>query len=210
MAFKKKIPEKKSGSRRTIILIVIASVLGISCAGYYYFDRPAPPPVDNSADAVKYMASPEFKKLSEDERKAYFKGVNENLGDDRGAFFKEASSLSDDERKQLRENTGSIFRSMMTDRVNKYFSLPLDQRTAYLDDMINEMEKRRKSGNGPSPPPQDGKKDSGGDKGGTPGKGGPPGVERIKKMIEGTSSSDRAKHIQFMRDMRTRMQERKG
>lgn len=206
MAIKKKMVEKKSGGRkRTIILIAVASMLGISCVGYYYFDRPVPPPVEKSSDAVKYMASPEFKKLSEDERKAYFKDVNEKLGDDRGAFFKEVSSLSEGERKQLRENTGSIFRAMMNERVNKYFALPKEERTAYLDDMIDEMEKRRKE----RPPPAPAEKKDGKDNKEGPGRG-PGGPERMKKMIEGTSSSDRAKHIQFMMDMRARMQERKG
>ncbi|OGV52887.1 MAG: hypothetical protein A2017_17150 [Lentisphaerae bacterium GWF2_44_16] len=207
MDFKKKTVEKKSGNRkRTIVLIAVAYVLGISCAGYYYFKRPVSPPVENSSDAVKYMASAEFKKLSADERKAYFKGVNEQLGEGRGAFFKEASSLSENERKQLRENTGSIFRSMMNERVNKYFALPKEERSAYLDKMIDEMEKRRKDGPPPGSPPgenKDGKNDRRGDKGG-------PSVERMKKHIEGTSSSDRAKNIQFMMDMRARMQERKG
>lgn len=210
MAFKKKAIEKKSGNRkRTIVLIAVAYVLGLSCAGYYYFKRPVSPPVEKSSDAVKYMASTEFKKLSEDERKAYFKGVNEKLGEDRGAFFREASSLSDDERKQLRENTGSIFRAMMNERVNKYFSLSKEEKTAYLDKMIDEMEKRRKDGPPPGAAPPGENKNAKANKDGGPGKG-PGGPERIKKMIEGTSSSDRAKNIQFMMDMRARMQERKG
>ncbi len=46
--------------------------------------------------------------------------------------------------EQMRRDIGRVARiQMMEYRVNEYFSMPEDKRTAYLDKMIDEMEARR-------------------------------------------------------------------
>lgn len=217
MDFKKKKTDAKkaggkSGRKRTVILVSIASFLGICCAGYYAFNRPVPPAIDkqSSDEMVKYLASPEFAKLPEEVKKDYFKGVNEKFDDEGKSIRGEASNLADGDRQQLRDNTEKLVRAMFQERIDKYFALPKEERTAYLDKVIDEMQKRReerqkareKSGNDK---PQNANNQQGNNRQRDPARG----LERAKKRIENNDSSTRAKQVQFFKDLHARSAERK-
>ncbi|OGV50399.1 MAG: hypothetical protein A2017_15470 [Lentisphaerae bacterium GWF2_44_16] len=216
MDFKKKRDAKKAGSKsgrkRTVILVSIASFLGICCAGYYAFNRPVPPAIDkqSSDEMVKYLASPEFAKLPEEVKKNYFKGVNEKFDDEGKSIRGEASNLADGDRQQLRDNTEKLLRAMFQERIDKYFALPKEERVAYLDKVIDEMQKRReerqkareKSGNDK---PQNANNQQGNNRQRNPARG----LERAKKRIESNDSTTRAKQVQFFKDLRARSAERK-
>lgn len=217
MAVNKKTDVKKNGGKkslrkRTVILVSIASFLGICCVGYYALNRPEPPELDkqSSDEMVKYLASPEFAKLPEEVKKDYFKRVNEKFDDDGKSIRGEASNLADGEKQQLRDNTEKLVRAMFQERIDKYFALPQEERTAYLDKIIDEMDKRReerqkareKSGNDKQPP-------QAGNQQGNRQRDPARGLERAKKRIEGTDSSARAKQVQFFKDLRARAAERK-
>lgn len=218
MDFKKKTDARKaggkSGRKRTVILVSVASFLGICCAGYYAFNRPVPPAIDkqSSDEMVKYLASPEFAKLPEEVKKDYFKGVNEKFEDEGKSIRGEASNLAEGDRQQLRDNTEKLLRAMFQERIDKYFALPKEERTAYLDKVIDEMQKRReerqkareKSGND-KPPPQAGNQQGNNNRQRDPARG----LERAKKRIESNDSTTRAKQVQFFKDLRARSAERK-
>jgi hypothetical protein len=120
----------------------------------------------------------------------------------------------------------------METRIESYFALSPDQRAAYLDNEIREMEKRRNeferrrqqdgqgaNGNNPGPPPggpggpMGGPGGPGGRRGGPGGPGGPPGPWdmasdagklRRNDMFDHLSPAKRAKLDVFFTDMAKR------
>ena len=54
-----------------------------------------------------------------------------------------AANLTEEERRQLRENIRPVMRQEMDNRMKAYFELPKEEKTAYLDKMLDEMEARR-------------------------------------------------------------------
>ena len=128
-------------------------------------------------------------------------------------------NLNEGQREQVFREFGQSMRRQFTERIDKYFELPEDQRVAYLDEQIREMEKWRQAreanrgegGNG-----------RGGQAGG-PGRGGPggpPGGDRRgnrgddgsgmsgrRRMLDRTSAEERAKFTEYMQAMQERREQ---
>ena len=59
-------------------------------------------------------------------------------------FRQAMDQLRPEQREQVRSQMEGMFREQMMQPVKAYFSLPSEQRTAFLDQQINAMEQRRK------------------------------------------------------------------
>ena len=182
--------------------ILLGSGLLVICGGIITWavwpNNPPDPATQSPQQIAKYMASKQFAGLDDTKKQDYLSKMG-----DRRELFRAAGELNEQERQQLRENVGSVFRRDMESRVDRYFELPSDQRTAYLDEMIDRMPNRR----GPmtdsanrQPPGVQGQGRRGGGRGFTP--------ERLRRRIENTPPERRAKFAEFMRAYRQRMQER--
>jgi hypothetical protein len=160
--------------------------------------------------AVRWASKPNFSKMSPRQIREYFDS-NE---------FRDANEQT---RRGIREQMGEVMQARMTAQVNGYFALPEgDQRTAYLDKIIDEMQARRAgflARRDPNRPP-DG---NGFGRFGSPGANGRPrfgqrgangrrrpriNPERMRARSERIDSQTRAQMIQFRREMRARMKQR--
>ncbi len=179
---------------KTILIVIIALVASVAVAV----------PL-----AVRHYRKPNFAKMTPRQIREYFDS-NE---------FRDAN---EDVRREVRGQMFAAMRTRMTAQVNGYFALPEgEQRTVYLDKIIDEMQTRRAeflSRRDPNRPP---------DANGPPGFGPPdanrprfgqrsangrqrPRInpERIRERSSGISADTRVKMIQFRRDLFNRMQER--
>jgi hypothetical protein len=160
--------------------------------------------------AVHWASKPNFSKMSPRQVREYFDS-NE---------FRDANEQT---RRVIREQMGEVMQARMTAQVSGYFALPEgDQRTAYLDKIIDEMQARRAeflAGRDPNRPP-DG---NGFGRFGPPDANGRPrfgqrGVngrqrprmnpERMRARSERFSADTRVRMMQFSRDLFNRMQQR--
>ena len=160
--------------------------------------------------AVHWASKPNFSKMSPRQIREYFDS-NE---------FRDANAQT---RREIREQMGEAMGARMTAQANGYFALPEgDQRTAYLDKIIDEMQARRAeflARRDPNRPP-DG---NGFGRFGTPDVNGRPrfgqrgadgrqrpriNPERMRARSERFSADTRVKMIQFRRELRARMEQR--
>lgn len=185
-----------------------------------------PPPTADKRDVVKFIASDEFVALPTEQKKPYL----EALGTNPREFFEVArnSGLDDEQRRQLMEN---VFMARAQEQVDGYFALPLGrQRTAYLDKIIDEGERRREEwaarratqparpegerermGRGPDGPRGDGQSGAAGQGGGGDGqgrRGRGMTAERIKSRMENTPAEIRARWAEFRKALSDRRKER--
>ena len=130
-------------------------------------------------------------------------------------IFYSARSMTDDEKKNLRENMRPMFEIAMNKKAKEYFSLPQDKREAFLDSELDKMEERRANrGNNPNAAFGQGGGAPGGAPGGAVAQGNAggrrqgPTAKAIKQRIETTDPVDRAKAAQYRKDMRARAQQR--
>jgi len=172
--------------------------------------------------AVHWASKPNFSKMNPRQIREYFDS-NE---------FRDANEQT---RREIREQMGEAMGARMTAQANGYFALPEgDQRTAYLDKIIDEMQARRAeflAGRDPNRPPDGNGFGRFGSPGanGPPGASGPPGAngrprfgqsgangrqrprinpERMRARSERFSADMRVKMMQFGRDLFNRMQQR--
>ena len=119
------------------------------------------------------------------------------------------------ERSERRNYARSAMREVMTRRVNEYHKLPKEERVAYLDNVIDEMQERRaefeKMREQRTQERQQSRETS--DKNGQGGRegrrgGGRRDPSRMRSRMERVDSDTRAKMTNFMMDMRARMEER--
>ena len=206
-------------NRKTALIVAACVVLvaGIAGASYALWSRPAEEPTaqpapepsaENRPEVVKYMASESFDKLDDKAKKEYFDQVSGAGG--RGFGFRgRGADLTEEERQRLRENVRPLARQAMEERMTAYFELPKAEKTAYLDDMIGRMqagrearEKRRQEraaaaeANTDSAPTTNNNRRR---RRFTP--------ERMRTRIEASDPEQRARRIQFMRDLRERAEE---
>jgi hypothetical protein len=208
-----------------LVLVLVLVVAGIVCA-VILLDGGAPPPVDDIADqnaAVEALKSADFSKLSEEDKVAYAEKLRElrpwelmrpGRGGD-GEGEDSTPELTEEERKSMRENARTLFHAALNDRVQGYFGTPEEDRTAYLDKLIDDMQQRRKE--------MEQRRSSEGEGGTTPGgrdrdgegrreEDGTDrrerGMARMKNRIETTDPEERAQFVEFMKQMRARMEER--
>jgi hypothetical protein len=171
--------------------------------------------------AVRHYSKPNFSKMSPRQIREYFDSND----------FRDAN---EDVRREIRGQMFEAMQARMTAQVNGYFALPEGKaRTAYLDNIIDEMQARRAeflSRRDPNRPP---------DANGPPPGFGPPGFaeglrrgppdvnrprfgqrsanarqrprvnpERMRERSSGISADMRVKTMQFRRDLQDRMQQR--
>jgi hypothetical protein len=148
------------------------------------------PDIQTTKSKFDYITSKKFENLPASEKVKYVKGANP-----RELFGKDAK-LSDDEKKTLLTAVRPVFRSMRKKQVNKYLELQTQsEKTAYLDEMIDERIERwklRESATGVKK-----------------GKWKKPSLAKIKERIETTDPKERAKWMEFRMAIRQRMKERK-
>ncbi len=169
----------------------------------------APDPNEQSPqEIVEYMASREFGRLPAEARSQYMqqaRDVRRRQGDPGRAHRAE---LSDSQRRQLRENMRSTMRAHMEQRLDEYFGLPPEERTAYLDRMIDRMQQHRERPDRPRPDADRSGRSEGGDGDRRQGRRRGPTPERLKRRLEHSTPEMRAKFVEFRKALRKRMEER--
>ncbi|MFP4053694.1 MAG: hypothetical protein ACLFV7_07520 [Phycisphaerae bacterium] len=156
------------------------------------------------------LASKEFGSMSLSDRAAYLKRIEQETGQNPRRLLRRAE-LSEEQRSRLRENLAPLGRQRMQERMQKYFDLPAQQRTAYLDKMIDEFQERRtewekRRAQRQANPPKEG--DNGQQtRRGREGRGHFT-AGRLRQRIETSDPLERARHVEFISALRKRMQER--
>ena len=139
----------------------------------------------------------------------------------REQFHREVQQLSEEQRRALFHKGHQAMREAMRKRIDEYFTLPPEKRTAALDRAIDEMERFRREREAQGPPP------GRGHPGDSPPEGGPPGAgrrrgprpagsqdmaerrqQRMKRMLDSTTPEGRAKMHAYHEAMRERRKER--
>ncbi|MFA6292615.1 MAG: hypothetical protein WC637_12575 [Victivallales bacterium] len=185
-------------------------------ASYMYFNRPClpNPGKQKTEDIAKLMASDKFAKVPEDLKNKYL----ENLANQDKAreIFYSARSMTDDEKKNLRENMRSMFEVTMNKKAKEYFALPPEKREAFLDSELDKMAERfaNRPNNPGGPNPGFGQGGGGGAPGGAAAQGNAggrrqgPTPQAVKKRIETTTPVDRAMGAQYRAALRAKAQQR--
>jgi hypothetical protein len=194
------------------LLLITATVLGVVLIG----SEPAPQS-DSRDDLIKFVASEDFASLSEDKQRQYIQRLGEG-GNRREVFRAAREQLTDEQRQQLRENMSSMMQQQMQKRVEEYFALPPEQRQQHLDATIDEMIARReqfatrraeRQAQGETNRPESSTSDAPNQtdqQTRRPRRG--PSAERLKRRIENTDPETRARFVQYISDLRARMEER--
>ena len=205
-------PTKKNTSTATVNQKVwirtgigaIAILLLIGIGWFVWSLRP-----DREVEAAKQlftqMRNPETSADERDRLRTEWRALEENL--------------SDGQREQVFRSAGQDMRRQFTQRIDRYFELPADQRVAYLDEQIREMEQWRRDREANRGDRNDGNR-GGGRVGGPGGGGGPPrgdrqdrqgddgsGMSRRRRMLDRTSPEQRAKFTEYMQAMQERREE---
>ncbi len=115
------------------VLAAIATLLlfasGFSWAWWFKTD----PQVEMVRALQAKAFSAESRTLDPEERRAVFAKMRE-----------ESEKLTDEQRRALREEVREGFQGRMQERIGRYFELSGDERVAYLDAQIDEMEARKR------------------------------------------------------------------
>jgi hypothetical protein len=222
---------------RNPLPLILAAVIALALAsgGAYLLTRSAPAapdPVDMEPQEIaKFMASDAFTRMDKDQQMEYLDLARRKLGGGRRMFGPPRGEedgqnpLTDEERRQLRENVGPLAREMREQEMKKtmdaFFALPREQRKAFLDEQIDRMqerfgrwqarraeattrparaERRRTEQPSSAPTPPGEPRTATRRRGPTP--------ERMKQRIETTNPEDRARRIEYWRALRERMEER--
>lgn len=196
--------------KKYVITVVALLFTGSATFAYYiYFRSPKlpDPGKQKTEEITKLIASDNFTKLPEDLKNKYL----ENLANQDKAreIFYSARSMTDDEKKNLRENMRGMFEMAMNKKAKEYFALPQEKREAFLDSELDKMAERF----GNRPPPafgQGGGAPSGGAaaQGNQGGRRQGPSAKAVKKRIETTDPVDRAMAAQYRTALRARAQQR--
>ena len=204
-------------NKKTVLILFIGAALVAGAAAAYSLwpareGDPAPPPVpaeQTPGQTVEYLASEKFGRLDDAAKQEYFDSVVDHY-ESKKTWPVPRAELTDEERERLRKNAGPLFRKTIGKRIDKYFQLPREERTAYLDEMIDRMEEMRKAGRERGKHQQQVKPGTPGAS--TSGHPGPPGrqfkPEWLKRWIEETPPEERAKQTQFMMAIQKRRLER--
>ena len=198
----------------TAVAVLFAGSASFAC--YKYITRPTLPNPDRqkTEDIAKLMASDKFTKIPEDLKNKYL----ENLANQDKAreIFYTARSMTDDEKKNLRENMRSMFEITMNKKAKEYFTLPPEKREAFLDSELDKMAERfaNRPNNPGGPNAGFGQGGGGGAPGGAAAQGNAggrrqgPTPQAVKKRIETTTPVDRAMAAQYRAALRARGQQR--
>ena len=216
----------------TSVLILIFTVTG-ALAYFKYFSGPPmpklPDPKEQKPDEIaKVIASDTFTKLPQKAKDAYLENlVNQ---DKTREIFYSARDMSDEDRKNLRDNMRAAFEITMKKTAQEYYALPPEKKEAYLDAQLDKMAERfaerqrqmeAQGGTGGGGGGSGGSffggrgQDSGGggaQAGQGQGQGGrrreAPSPQQVKNRIENTDPESRAQMSQYRAALRKRAQQR--
>ncbi len=150
-----------------------------------------------------YMASREFGRQTAEARRQYVIQVKQLSDGQSPRMWGRDGSLSESERKQLRENMKPVMIEHMRKEVDAFFRMTPEEQTAHLDKVIDKkLEVIRNHA------PQ---ADRGGARGAPDeGKGRRKGFnpQRLKKKLEGIPAEDRARAMEYRKAIRDRMEAR--
>lgn len=131
--------------KKTILIATTASIALLTAAATYWLttaNRP-PRPTDNPISITKFAATPEFAKLTDDQKAPYLIQIRNNL--DTILAAAENGQLTRDEQKQAVRN---VIRGRAHLELKEYVALPPGPaRKAKLDRLIDEQEKLRQRAN---------------------------------------------------------------
>lgn len=185
----------------------IVAILLCGLVSTYAVIRKPRPKSDKPEDIAKFVASDGFKKLSDDEQKAYMRQMRPPRGANREDMRKRMDSLTEAERQAMFRNMHELRERERIAELKKYFALSKAEREKYLDEKIAEEDRRfaefekrmaqhraqaaqnAKNGEQPQRPPR------------------PSEAQRaafMKERIETTPPEVRAARQQFHKDMQAR------
>lgn len=123
-------PTEESAFGKGKIAIAIVAILLVGGAVWAFLgNRP-----DAEVEKVKQLQAEAFKPdATPEQRRENFQLVRQEM-----------EKLSPEQRDQVREQMHEGFERRMDEQIRTYFALPAEQKTAYLDKQIQEMEQRRK------------------------------------------------------------------
>lgn len=145
--------------------------------------------------AVSHYSKPDFTKMTPQQIRQYFDSNQ----------FRDAN---EDKRQEMRDQMGEAMMARAEKQANEYAALSADEKTVYLDKIIDDMEARRaeflaREANGPPDPNfprrqrgQQGRQFR------------MPEPSRMRERSERIGTDTRVKMMQFRQDMMNRMQER--
>jgi hypothetical protein len=170
-------------------------------------DPPPTPLTSPPAEIVGYLASEEFDALGETEQDAYYDKIVADLPrpirpDTLIPFYQAAAELTDEQRERIERDDRPLSRRVMFAMMTDYFQMSPNEKTAYLDEMLDSWGGGRDRASEASQTEEDGPRRGGG--------GGRDGFTpaMLKHIIENTTPEQRAMFIQFMKDMREHMANR--
>lgn len=173
-----------------IILIVATILVSVSGGAAWIYYTHVPNPRNQSAkDVSAFLASDRFSRLGKDQKKAYLDAARQS------GKMERRNDLTEEQREALFRNISPLMQDRMNQQMTEYFALAPNQRVAYLDKVIDDMQKRPTS----RPTSQPGSRPSN-----------PRGfnADRMRNRIETTDSTTRAQRDQFMKDLHNRMKQR--
>jgi hypothetical protein len=170
------------------LLLVAAS----ATAGWLFWPHRPDPRTASPAELAKFIASDDFGKLPAEQQQGYFDQAAVRLPR-QGRTIQGAEGLSPQEREALSARLGE---QRMKSRMAEYFKLPPEERTAYLDKQIDDMQARRDEMQARQDFPTS-----------QPGGGGS-SMDRRRERFENTDPLFRAERTQYFQDLRARMQQR--
>lgn len=201
-------------NKKYAITAVAVLLAGTASFAYYKYSQPPElpdPGKQKTEDIAKLMASDKFSKLPEDLKNKYLENLSNQ--DKTREIFYSAGSMTDDEKKNLRENMRPMFEIAMNKKAKEYFALPPEKRDAFLDNEIDKMAERFANrpdnrGNRDTAVGQGGRAPGGAAAGNAGGRRQGPSAKAVKKRIETTDPVDRAMSAQYRAALRARAQQR--
>ncbi len=185
--------------RRWIAFTVLLLVAGGSAWYYFGIDRD----LNRARAARDALFSEENRDLSRDERRQQFAAYREQVED-----------LSDEQQQVLADEGRARMMERFERQMDEFFALSPEERVAYIDEQLDEMEERRQQwaqrraesdNNGQGEQRRRGGRGWGG-------RGGSPDAnarnEWRRSMLDHTTPEFRAKAAEYRRLWRVRMQER--
>jgi hypothetical protein len=179
------------------------AVLLLGAGGIVWAVRPDPH-LSRAQELQKELFGPEARGLSPEERKARFAEFREHV-----------KQLNDDQKWEL----SAPMREKQKASMDRYFAMSSQEKTRYLDEMIDRSEKMRQkwqnkggqAGRGKGSPPGQfmptGNK-AGGTKGGRPPRSPEEINQRRKQFLDRTSPEDRARMDRFRKELADRRKQR--
>jgi hypothetical protein len=191
--------------KRTVVTVV-ALVLVLGIAGFAWRLRPDPH-LAKIKELGEQLRGEEAQNLPPEERRKLWEEMRSEM-----------EQLTPEQRDKLREEFSAERRRRMKERLEKYFSLPEDERTAFLDAEIDRMEARRqqwqRNGDQGGRPwgARGGAGGQAGDANASQGGTGGPSAEdrdqRRKSRLDSMTPEDRTMWHQYMKDLSDRRQQR--